>query len=96
VTALGGGHLALVAGASVALAYVLMQVCHALHHRARRPRSSWPSTPPPRAPSSSSSPVLAGIVLIVVIAWAVRLAESRLMLRIRASAGAADDEGRSR
>jgi len=96
VTALGGGHLALVAGASVALAYVLMQVCHALHPPGAATALIVAVDPSAQGAKFLFFPVLAGIVLIVVIAWAVRLAESRLMLRIRASAGAADDEGRSR
>ena len=54
VTVLGPGQLALVAGASVALACVLMQVCHTLHPPRPRP-SLWRSTTTPRAQHSSSS-----------------------------------------
>ena len=93
VTVLGAGHLALVAGVSVALAYVFMQLCHALHPPGAATALIVAIDPSARGAKFLFFPVLVGIVLIVAFAWAVRLAEGRLMARIRASGNGAADEG---
>ena len=93
VTVLGDSHLALAAGISVALASVFMQVFHALHPPGAATALIVAVDPSAQGAKFLFFPVLVGIVLIVVFAWAVRLAEGRLMVRIDASADVADDGG---
>jgi len=92
VTVLGAGHLAFLAGASVALAFVLMQVFHALHPPGAATALIVAVDPYAQGAKFLFFPVLAGIVLIVVFAWAVRLGEARLMARIGAVADVTDHE----
>jgi len=93
VTVLGGDHLALVAGASVALAYVFMQLCHALHPPGAATALIVAVDPSAQGAKFLFFPVLVGIVLIVAFAWAVRLAERHLMSRIGTPGAVVDDGG---
>ena len=92
VTVLGAHHLALVAGASVALAYALMQVFHALHPPGAATALIVALDPYAQGAKFLVFPVLVGIVLIVVFAWAVRLGEARLMVRMGATDNVTDDQ----
>jgi len=92
VTVLGGDHLALAVGSSVAMAYVFMQVFHALHPPGAATALIVAVDPSAQGAKFLFFPVLVGIVLIVVFAWAVPLAEGRLMVRIGAPTERGDDE----
>ncbi|HEY5108538.1 MAG TPA: HPP family protein [Acidimicrobiales bacterium] len=68
VTILGHNHTAFVAGASVALAFVLMRVCHALHPPGAATALIVAIDPYAQGVKFLFFPVLAGIVLITVFA----------------------------
>ena len=91
VTVLGDGQLAVVAGCSVALAYVLMQVCRALHPPGAATALIVAVQPSAQGVKFLFFPVLAGSLFIVVFAWAVRLVEARVMVGMRADERPADD-----
>ena len=93
MTVLGGAYLAFVAGCSVALSYVLLQVCHALHPPGAATALVVAVDPYAQGAKFMFFPVLVGIVLIVVFAWVVRFAEARLVQRMTAttSSASADD-----
>jgi CBS-domain-containing membrane protein len=91
VTVLGDGHLAVVAGCSVAVAYALMQLCRALHPPGAATALIVAVQPTAQGVKFLFFPVLAGSIFIVVFAWAVRFLEARLMVSLRA-ADRADEE----
>ena len=90
-----GDHPAVVAGTAVALAYVLMRLCHALHPPGAATALIIALVPADHGVRFLFFPVLAGAVTVTVFAWLVHLLERLLTARLdeEASAGAAGPPG---
>jgi CBS domain-containing membrane protein len=80
--ALLGGRTALVAGCSVALAFVLMRLFRALHPPGASTAMIIALVPADHGVRFLFFPVLAGAVTITVVAWLVHLGERLLMARV--------------
>ena len=80
--ALLGDHPALVAAASVALAYVLMRLAHALHPPGAATALIIALVPADHGVRFLFFPVLAGAVTVTVFAWLVHLLERLLTARL--------------
>ena len=76
-----GGHVAVAAGCSVALAFVLMRLANALHPPGAATAFIIAVVPADDGAKFLVFPVLAGAVTVTVFAWLVHVAERRLVDR---------------
>ncbi len=86
-----GDRVAVMAGTSVALAFLLMRLANALHPPGAATALLVAVVPSDQGIKFLFFPVLAGSIMITVFAWAVHLFERYLSVRMQRGVGPAED-----